>query len=141
MFDYYPKLTVVGAGPGELDLITVKGVKALRSAGVVLYDHGVNETLLLEYAPMAVKVFVGKRRRQEALSQEDVNELVVEYAEKYGHVVRLKSHDSPDAAEIGYAQSRGLQVEYVPGVTNWLGAMPEIPPKEFTSSLTKAKLN
>ena len=116
-----PKLTIVGAGPGEIDLITVKGTKALRNAKVVLYDSHVNETILLEYAPTAIKLLVGKRRNRKALSQEDINELIIEYAETYGHVVRLKNGGPESAAtdieELQYAQSRGLLIEYVQGVS------------------------
>ena len=53
------KLTVVGAGPGDVDLITLKGIKALQNADVVLYDALVSPELL-EYAPVAEKIFVGK---------------------------------------------------------------------------------
>jgi uroporphyrin-III C-methyltransferase len=116
-----PKLTIVGAGPGEIDLITVKGTKALRNAKVVLYDSHVNETILLEYAPTAIKLLVGKRRNRKAFSQEDINELIIEYAETYGHVVRLKIGGPESAAtdleEIQYAQSRGLVTEYIQGVS------------------------
>lgn len=123
MFDYQPKLTIVGAGPGEIDLITVKGVKALNSASVVLYESEVSELLVLEYAPAAIRVFVGERRNYGVFSQEDINELIVEYAETYGHVVRLKGGNlaglGADSPEINYATSRGLQVEYIPGVPDW----------------------
>ena len=57
------KLTVVGAGPGDVDLITLKGIKALQNADVVLYDALVSPELL-EYAPVAEKIFVGKRRKK-----------------------------------------------------------------------------
>lgn len=55
------KLTVVGAGPGDVELITLKGIKALQSADVVLYDALV-DSRLLEHAPQAEKIFVGKRK-------------------------------------------------------------------------------
>ena len=57
-----PKLTVVGAGPGDIDLITVKAIKVLKTADVVLYDALVNEELLDYINPEAEQVFVGKRR-------------------------------------------------------------------------------
>src|SRR6202000_511596 len=85
-----PRITLVGAGPGDADLITLKGLKALKQADVVLYDALVNEELL-DYAPLdAVKAYVGKRSGDHSYSQEAVNKLMVDYAINYGHVVRLK---------------------------------------------------
>ena len=55
------KITLVGAGPGDIDLITVKGLNAIKKAEVILYDALVNEELL-DYAPIAIKIFVGKRK-------------------------------------------------------------------------------
>src|SRR5688500_15605698 len=85
-----PKITLVGAGPGDADLITLKAIKALKSADVVLYDALVNEELL-EFAPeTATRVFVGKRSGDHSYSQDAVNRLMIDYALNYGHVVRLK---------------------------------------------------
>ena len=64
-----PKLTLVGAGPGDPDLITVKGVKALNKADVILYDALIN-TELLNHAPNALKIFVGKRKGYQKYSQQ-----------------------------------------------------------------------
>jgi len=122
-----PQLTVVGAGPGDLDLITLKGIKALRSADVVLYDALVNESMLTNYAaPGALCIFVGKRRRHKAFSQEDINELIVDYAKKRGHVVRLKGGDpfvfGRGLEELQYAQDHGVEVSYIPGVSSAIAA-------------------
>ena len=76
-----PKLTIVGAGPGDVDLITIKAVKALEAADVVLYDALVNEELLC-YAPQGEIVFVGKRFGCHAYSQDQINELIVVMAKK-----------------------------------------------------------
>jgi hypothetical protein len=89
-----PRITLVGAGPGDADLITVKGIKALQTADVVLYDALVNEELL-DYAPEnATKVYVGKRSGDHSFSQDNINNLMVDYAKNYGHVVRLKRRRS-----------------------------------------------
>jgi len=88
-----PKLTVVGAGPGDPDLITIKAVKTLKSADVVLYDALVNEELLDYVNPNAELVFVGKRRGCYKYQQEQINELIVARAKSDGHVVRLKGGD------------------------------------------------
>ena len=83
------RLTVVGAGPGDVDLITLKGVKALQAADVVLYDALVSEELL-DYAIQAEKIFVGKRKGCYTYQQEQINELIVQRADQGLHVVRLK---------------------------------------------------
>ena len=88
-----PKLTLVGAGPGDPELITVKGMKVIAGADVILYDALIDKTLL-EYAQSdAIKVFVGKRGGRDYIKQNQINELIVEYAFQYGHVVRLKGGD------------------------------------------------
>ena len=83
------KVTLIGAGPGDPDLITVKGVKALQSAKVILYDALINRKLL-EYAPTAKKIFVGKRKGMHSFSQDEINELIVKNTFEYGNAVRLK---------------------------------------------------
>ncbi|MFD0941763.1 uroporphyrinogen-III C-methyltransferase [Pedobacter boryungensis] len=120
-----PKITLVGAGPGDPDLLTLKGVKALKTANVVLYDALVNEALL-NYAPeKAIKVYVGKRSGDESFSQELVNKLMIDYALNYGHVVRLKSGDpfvfARGYEEIDVAESYSIPTEIVPGVSSALG--------------------
>ena len=115
------KLTVVGAGPGDVDLITLKGVKALQAADVVLYDALVSEELL-DYAPQAEKIFVGKRKGCYAYQQEQINELIVQRAHQGLHVVRLKGGDpfvfGRGAEEMEYAAGLGLEVAVVPGISS-----------------------
>ncbi|MEM9361108.1 MAG: uroporphyrinogen-III C-methyltransferase [Bacteroidota bacterium] len=126
------KLTVVGAGPGDVDLITLKGVKALQAADVVLYDALV-DTELLKYAPYAEQIFVGKRKGCYRYQQEQINELIVQRALKGLHVVRLKGGDpfvfGRGAEEMEYAAAFGLDVEVVPGLTSSVSvpAMQNIP--------------
>ena len=119
-----PKLTIVGAGPGDVDLITIKAVKALEAADVVLYDALVNEELLC-YAPQGEIVFVGKRFGCHAYSQDQINELIVVMAKKHGHVVRLKGGDpfvfGRGSEEIEYAHQFGLETAIVPGISSALG--------------------
>lgn len=118
-----PKLTVVGAGPGDPDLITLKAIKALESADVVLYDALINESLL-EYASQAEKIFVGKRKGCYAYQQEQINELIVSRAKSHGHVVRLKGGDpfifGRGAEEIDYVQKYGVETNMVPGISSSL---------------------
>lgn len=116
-----PKLTVVGAGPGDLDLFTLKGIKALQSADVVLYDALVNPELL-SYAKHAELIFVGKRKGCYTYQQEQINDLIIARAKSHGHVVRLKGGDpfifGRGAEEMEMAAAAGLDVEVVPGISS-----------------------
>ena len=119
-----PKLTLVGAGPGDIDLITLKAIKALKNADVVLYDALVNEEFL-SYAKQAEIVFVGKRFGCHAYSQDQINALIVSMAKERGHVVRLKGGDpfvfGRGSEEIEYAVQFGLETAVVPGISSALG--------------------
>jgi uroporphyrin-III C-methyltransferase len=115
------KLTVVGAGPGDAELITLKAVKALQSADVVLYDALVNPELL-DYAKDAELIFVGKRKGCYAYQQEQINDLIVSRAHSHGHVVRLKGGDpfifGRGAEEMETAATKGIEVAMVPGISS-----------------------
>lgn len=117
------KLTVVGAGPGDVELITLKAIKALQNADVVLYDALV-DTELLEYAPKAEQIFVGKRRGCYSYQQEQINDLIVSRAKSHGHVVRLKGGDpfvfGRGSEEMEFAAAQGLEVAMVPGISSCL---------------------
>ncbi|MFT6836791.1 MAG: uroporphyrin-III C-methyltransferase [Sediminicola sp.] len=116
-----PKLTVVGAGPGDVELITLKAIKALASADVVLYDALVDPKLLA-YAKHSEHIFVGKRKGCYAYLQQQINELIVSRAHSHGHVVRLKGGDpfvfGRGAEEMEYAAQAGLAVAMVPGISS-----------------------
>jgi len=120
-----PKITLLGAGPGDPDLLTLKGVKALQSADVVLYDALINEGLLT-YAPEhAIKIYVGKRSGEHAFEQDAINKLMVDYALNYGHVVRLKGGDpfvfGRGYEELDYADSYNILVTVIPGISSSIG--------------------
>ncbi len=89
-----PKITLLGAGPGDPELLTLKGARALRTADAVLYDALVDERMLHHTRPDAVRIFVGKRAGQHRMKQEAINELLVQSAKDYGHAVRLKGGDA-----------------------------------------------
>ena len=116
-----PKLSVVGAGPGDPELITIKAVNALKSAKVVLYDALINRDLL-DYAPQAEHIFVGKRKDKHRFSQDEINELIVKFALERGHVVRLKGGDpfifGRGSEEINFAKKHGLETAVVSGITS-----------------------
>jgi uroporphyrin-III C-methyltransferase len=119
-----PKLTVVGAGPGDVELITLKAIRVLKTADVILYDALVNEEILAYANPTAEIIFVGKRKGCYAYQQEQINELIVARAQKYGHVVRLKGGDpfifGRGAEELEYAAKFGLEIAVVPGISSAL---------------------
>jgi uroporphyrin-III C-methyltransferase len=117
-----PIVTLVGAGPGDPDLLTIKGAKALAEANVVLYDALANEELL-SYAPKkALKIFVGKRKGCHAYTQDQINQLIVDNALTYGHVVRLKGGDpfifGRGSEEIEFVESFGIPTFVVPGISS-----------------------
>lgn len=124
MYRKTPKLSVVGAGPGDVDLITIKAIKVLNTADVVLYDALVNEDLLTHIHPNAELIFVGKRKGCYHYQQEQINELIVARAHSHGHVVRLKGGDpfifGRGAEEMEYAASYGIEVAMVPGISSSL---------------------
>lgn len=133
-----PKLTIVGAGPGDVELITLKAIKALENADVVLYDALVNEELL-QYAKHAEIIFVGKRFGCHAYSQNQINDLIVSMAKKYGHVVRLKGGDpfvfGRGSEEIDFVQQFDIETAIVPGISSALGV-----PASNGISLTQRKI-
>lgn len=117
------KLTLVGAGPGDAELITLKGLRALQGADVVLYDALVDPDLLA-YAPRAEKVFVGKRKGCAAFAQPQIHDLIVQRGRGGRHVVRLKGGDpfvfGRGAEELQHAASHGMEVAVVPGISSAL---------------------
>ncbi len=116
------KLTLVGAGPGDPELITLKGLKALQTADAVLYDALSSEELLSHAPDSAAKFYVGKRRGCKSTKQEAINELIVHCAQKYGHVVRLKGGDpfvfGRGYEEILYAERFGIETTVIPGISS-----------------------
>lgn len=117
-----PKVSIVGAGPGDKDLITVKGLKALQTAKVVLYDALINMDLLNEAPESSLKIFVGKRAGKPCIKQDSINELIVEMAHEYGHVVRLKGGDpfifGRGHEEMTFAKACNIDVNIVPGISS-----------------------
>ena len=133
------KLTVVGAGPGDVELITLKAIKALEAADAVLYDALVNPELL-DYCKKADLLYVGKRKGCYAYQQEQINDLIVQYGATHGNVVRLKGGDpfifGRGAEEMEYAASKGMEVSMVPGLSSSVSvpAMQNIPVTKRGSS-------
>ena len=121
-FHKEPRLTLVGAGPGDPGLLTVKAIETLKAADIVLYDALVAEEILA-YIPLGTPALpVGKRAGKHSCSQDEINELIVEFAFLYGHVVRLKGGDpfvfGRGGEEIGYALRQGIATSVVPGISS-----------------------
>ncbi len=115
-------LSLVGAGPGDPELITLKALKRIREANVILYDALVNEELLHYTKGSAIKKFVGKRYGCHALSQAEINLMILQYAFSHGHVVRLKGGDpfvfGRAIEEIEIARIAGIEIEVIPGLSS-----------------------
>lgn len=126
-------LSLVGAGPGDIELITIKAVKAIRTADVILYDALANPGLLNYARPTCIKQFVGKKAGCHATSQKEINTLIIEFAQSYARIVRLKGGDpfvfGRSQEEIDTATAAGMEVEVIPGISSALAvpAMQMIP--------------
>lgn len=124
-----PKITLVGAGPGDPDLLTIKGLKAIQKADVVLYDALVGKEILDHIPETAIRIYVGKRANDHRYSQDEINELMVRYACLHGHVVRLKGGDpfvfGRGHEELNFATKHHIEVSIVPGISSCI-AVPEL---------------
>ena len=120
------KAYLVGAGPGRADLITVRGLKLLQQAEVILYDRLIPQELLDEAKPGAELIFVGKGPDRHLLPQAEITRLLVEHVQAGKQVVRLKGGDpfvfGRGGEEILALAEAGLPFEIVPGVTSALAA-------------------
>jgi uroporphyrinogen III methyltransferase/synthase len=116
---------LIGAGPGDPSLITVKGQKILARADVILYDHLASERLLDLAPPHTEKIYVGKKRATHEVTQQEISAMLVDRARRGLTVVRLKGGDpfifARGGEEMEALASAGLPFEIVPGVTTPLG--------------------
>jgi len=112
---------LVGAGPGDPDLVTLKAIKVLEKADVVVYDRLANEEIL-KYADGAEMIYVGKRAGSHSKKQEEINEILIQQGKKHERVVRLKGGDpfvfGRGGEEMLALLEEGIPVELVPGVTS-----------------------
>lgn len=120
------KVFLVGAGPGDPELLTVKALRVLERADVVLYDSLVGAEVLNLISPSTQRIDVGKRAGRKLLSQDEINSLLVSYAKRHKTVVRLKGGDpllfGRAAEEIRALREAGLEFEVVPGISAAFGA-------------------
>ena len=117
---------LVGAGPGDPELLTLKGLRAVQGADVILYDNLVNAEIL-EYARRdAEKIYVGKKRKFSGIRQEEINALLVEHARAGRNVVRLKGGDpfifGRGGEETEVLAAAGIDCTVIPGITAATGA-------------------
>ncbi len=115
------KIFLVGAGPGDPDLLTVKALRLLQSAGIVLHDSLVSPEILALIPPHTQRIDVGKRRGFRLLSQDDINSLLVAFASSHEIVVRLKGGDpllfGRAAEEIQALREARIEFEIVNGIS------------------------
>ena len=115
-------VSLVGAGPGDPELISVKGLKAIQKADVILYD-ALSSSELLEEAPgHAELIYVGKRCAKHSLKQADINALIYQKALQYQNVVRLKGGDpfifGRGHEEQLFLEERNVKVQVIPGISS-----------------------
>jgi uroporphyrin-III C-methyltransferase len=141
---YFGKVYLVGAGPGDPGLLTVKAKTLLENADVVVYDALVSPPILAAINPNAEKIHGGKRRGRHSLSQEEISALLIEKARDNAVVVRLKGGDpfvfGRGGEEMEALIAAGVSVEIVPGITSGIAvpAYAGIPltHRDYSSSVT-----
>ena len=117
---------LIGAGPGDPDLITLKAVKALNKADVVLYDYLANEEILKHAPEDAKRIYVGKKAGEHYKTQDEINQLIIEEAKNHENVIRLKGGDpfvfGRGGEELLALAAENIDFEVIPGVTSAIGA-------------------
>ena len=121
---------LVGTGPGDPGLLTLRALRLMRTADVVLYDRLISRDVLDLCGPDAVLVYVGKRKGLHTVAQEEIHELLLNFARAGATVVRLKGGDpyvfGRGGEEMDYLQARGIRVHCVPGITAASGISAEL---------------
>jgi len=116
------RVYLVGAGPGDPGLMTVRGMELLRRGDVIVYDQLVNPVLLTEASSLAEKIFVGKRAGRHCIAQAEINDILIHYARQGQEVVRLKGGDpfvfGRGGEEAEALADVGIPFEIVPGVSS-----------------------
>jgi len=122
------KVYLTGAGPGDIELLTVKALRVVREADVIIYDRLANPDILKEAKDGCEFVYVGKEDSHHTLPQEEINEVIYQSALKHENVVRLKGGDPLVFGRGGeegiYLFERNIKFEFIPGITSAI-AVPE----------------
>ena len=115
------KVFLIGAGPGDPDLMTLRAVRMLKAADVVIYDRLVSQEILDLAPATARKIFVGKAPKCHTVPQDKINDMLVDFATQGLTIARLKGGDplifGRGSEEAGYLAQHGIPVEYAPGIT------------------------
>jgi uroporphyrin-III C-methyltransferase len=134
------KVWLVGAGPGDPELLTVKALRVLRAAQVVVHDGLVSPEILALAAPGARRIDVAKRKSRHTLPQAEINHLLVALAREGLVVVRLKAGDpfifGRGGEEMAHCQAEGVEVEAVPGLTAALATGLPLTHRDLAQSVT-----
>ena len=120
------KVYLVGAGPGDPKLITLRAIELIKKADVVLYDRLVSKKILAMIPKRAVSIYVGREVGDDTTHQENTNELMVKYAQLKKSVVRLKGGDpiifGRGGEEAEFLKSFNVKYEIIPGITSGIGS-------------------
>ncbi|VAH61932.1 unnamed protein product [Triticum turgidum subsp. durum] len=124
------RVALVGTGPGDPELLTLKAVRAIEAADLVLYDRLVSNEVLDLVADGARLLYVGKTAGYHSRTQEEIHELLLSFAEAGANVVRLKGGDplvfGRGGEEMDFLQQQGIRVEVIPGITSASGIAAEL---------------
>lgn len=120
------KVYLTGAGPGDIELLTLKALRVIKEADVIIYDRLANPDILDEAKNGCEFVYVGKEDGRHIVPQDDINEVIYQNALKYENVVRLKGGDpfvfGRGGEEAQYLYERGIKFEVIPGITSAISA-------------------
>ncbi len=116
------KVYLTGAGPGDIELLTVKALRVVKEADVIIYDHLANPDILKEAKSGCDFIYVGKEEGHHILPQDKINEVIYQNALKHDIVVRLKGGDplvfGRGGEEAKYLREHGVDYEFIPGITS-----------------------
>jgi uroporphyrin-III C-methyltransferase/precorrin-2 dehydrogenase/sirohydrochlorin ferrochelatase len=138
------KVYLVGCGLGDVELLTIKAYNIIKSVDVVLYDHLISDEIMALVPPKTTKVYVGKQKGCHSFSQEQINDLIIDFAKEGFSVARLKSGDpfvfGRGAEEMKEIVKHNLQVEVISGISSSISALTEsnipITARDFASGFT-----
>ncbi len=121
------KVYLTGAGPGDIELLTLKALRVIKEADIIIYDRLANPDMLKEAKNGCQFIYVGKEDGKHIVPQDDINEVIYQNALKYENVVRLKGGDpfvfGRGGEEALYLKERGVEFEIIPGITSAISAL------------------
>lgn len=120
------RVTIAGAGPGDPELASLKTIRRIQEADIILYDALINEELLSFAQDHCKFIFVGKRKGKKEFSQDEINKLLLFYAQRYENVLRLKGGDpfvfGRGHEELAFLSAHGIASEIIPGISSSISA-------------------